>query len=736
MPVHAPQPQNIPADLQAIPQWVAYRAPLVVKRDGTSKYNKVPVNPRTGGNASSTDPETWGSFADAFKRYGTLPDAGGVGFVFTAEAGISAIDLDHCIDDDGNVHPEAAALCAAFDSFVEMSPSGNGLHIWVKGTIKGVTSAKYPPGTAGFPFGVEIFCNRFFMTVTGILGTDAPAPMQDRPAELRDLFRRLEAAKMADVKRAETPTLLTDVAAFEAEVLPKLAGLNPGPREAQKGSKGDDGHKWEVDCPWADQHSTEGGRAAVFLFAGVPGYKCLHAHCATKDYEALADRYDLPRPSFVDEFNRDHALVMIEGKVRIVREDTSAEGVPDYTFMAPRDFQTFYSNRNRTVKTGQNKSVTVNEAREWMNSENRRTYTKVTFDPSGKVGRLPGVYNMFRGFGVQPKAGDWSLMAAHIRDIVCGGDDAIYRWVTAWCARVVQDPGGERPGTAIVLRGGQGTGKGMFANNFGRIIGPHFKHLTHQEQLTRTFNAHLKDALLVFADEACYPGDKAAVGRLKGMITEPTMTIEPKGVDAFELPCHINLIMASNEQWMIPADLDSRRFLCLEVSDGRQRDRAYFAALQRQMDNGGLEAWLYDLLCVDWAAEDLRNPPETEALQVQKVQSLSPIPAFWHTAIENEELPLADADGKLIGGIGWPDVAAKGEVWRGYVRFCKERGYRHPGPESIFWKQLRAWGCADGGRGKDGRKVTMPPHNEAEAAWKRELGGKRNAPVADYSEPF
>jgi len=187
---------------------------------------------------------------------------------------------------------------------------------------------------------------------------------------------------------------------------------------------------------------------------------------------------------------------------------------------------------------------------------------------------------------------------------------------------------------------------------------------------------------------------------------------------------------------MIPADLDSRRFLCLEISDGRQRDRAYFAALQRQMDNGGLEAWLYDLLRVDWAAEDLRNPPETEALQVQKVQSLSPIPAFWHTAIENEELPLADADGKLIGGIGWPDVAAKGEVWRGYVRFCKERGYRHPGPESIFWKQLRAWGCADGGRGKDGRKVTMPPHNEAEAAWKRELGGKRNAPVADYSEPF
>lgn len=88
------------------------------------KQTKVPYNPRTGERAKSNDPQ---SFADyltascASHRY----DGMGLG-IFN---GICAIDLDHCIDADGNYSQTAAEIIAMMHSYTELSPSGTGVHI-------------------------------------------------------------------------------------------------------------------------------------------------------------------------------------------------------------------------------------------------------------------------------------------------------------------------------------------------------------------------------------------------------------------------------------------------------------------------------------------------------------------------------------------------------------------------------------------------------------------------------
>ena len=88
------------------------------------KQTKVPYNPRTGERAKSNDPQ---SFADyltascASHRY----DGMGLG-IFN---GICAIDLDHCIDADGNYTQTAAEIIAMMHSYTELSPSGTGVHI-------------------------------------------------------------------------------------------------------------------------------------------------------------------------------------------------------------------------------------------------------------------------------------------------------------------------------------------------------------------------------------------------------------------------------------------------------------------------------------------------------------------------------------------------------------------------------------------------------------------------------
>ena len=82
---------------------------------------------------------------------------------------------------------------------------------------------------------------------------------------------------------------------------------------------------------------------------------------------------------------------------------------------------------------------------------------------------LPNCYNLWRGFAINPERGDWSLYNDHIFYNIAKGNEDYYLWILAWMARVVQDPGGKKPGTAIAIRGKQGTGKGVFANYFGKL---------------------------------------------------------------------------------------------------------------------------------------------------------------------------------------------------------------------------------------------------------------------------
>src|SRR5205814_1769665 len=69
---------------------------------------------------------------------------------------------------------------------------------------------------------------------------------------------------------------------------------------------------------------------------------------------------------------------------------------------------------------------------------------------------------------------------------------------------------------------------GLAAPAFGALFGQHFLHLSDARHLTGNFNAHLRDACVVFADEAFYAGDKQHEGQLKRLVTEPTLMIEPK----------------------------------------------------------------------------------------------------------------------------------------------------------------------------------------------------------------
>src|SRR3712207_2628473 len=89
---------NIPATetLRARPQWVAWD---YVWKPEKAKWDKPPVNPRTGRLAKSSDPLTWADFETAM-RYARSNDLAGVGYVLSPEDDLTGIDLDKCRNKD------------------------------------------------------------------------------------------------------------------------------------------------------------------------------------------------------------------------------------------------------------------------------------------------------------------------------------------------------------------------------------------------------------------------------------------------------------------------------------------------------------------------------------------------------------------------------------------------------------------------------------------------------------
>jgi len=393
----------------------------------------------------------------------------------------------------------------------------------------------------------------------------------------------------------------------------------------------------------------------------------------------------------VKKMNKKHAVIRIGSKVRIMNEGKSMDGGLDLGFLSVPDFNTMYSNKKTTDPFDPKKKKTLSKI--WINDPCRREYKGIVFEPTGSertTTELEGYYNIWKGLSVKPSKGDWGYFKDHIYEVIADGNESMGKWIIAWVARIVQQPGGVRPGTSIVLKGGQGIGKGVFVNTLGDFFGDHFLPVSHASQVAGRFNSHLTNKILVFIDEGFWAGDKKSEGVLKSIITEPYLAIEQKGVDIIRVKNNINLVMASNNDWVVPANIAERRFCVLDVSDKRQGDKPYFKQVMQQMyRKGGLQAMLYDLLKMDISDVDLGTFEQTKGLFEQKIHSMSTEMQYWYERLQEGDL-LSERDDNNDYANSWNEVKNK-EQYEDYLIFVdkmKERFPLSPTQFGIFIKKI------------------------------------------------
>lgn len=392
----------------------------------------------------------------------------------------------------------------------------------------------------------------------------------------------------------------------------------------------------------------------------------------------------------MQKLNAVHAVVKISGKTLVMNEEHDPVfDRKDISFSSVADFHNYYSNKFCTITDSNGNTKRERVSKQWIDAD-RPTYKGVVFAPGEE---LKDYYNLYRGFATEPIEGDWSKMKHHIEEVLCAGNRDHAKWFLAWMARIVQDPGGKRPGTTPVLLSEQGAGKGIFVNYFGKIFGTHYVQITQRGQITGKFNNHLKDALLVFCDEGIWGGDKESESVLKGMITDPTLNIEPKGVNMFSVKNHINMIVASNEDWAAPVDIHDRRFCALDVCNDKIKNTDYFAEIAEQMDNGGLEAMHYDLLHLDISDVNLRIAPKTEALFKQMMEGFSSVECYWHECLSAGTFDLSyEVDPSTTftpSSYQWPVSICKKKLYSHYHEFATHMGYRHIETNQKFYTKLK-----------------------------------------------
>lgn len=343
----------------------------------------------------------------------------------------------------------------------------------------------------------------------------------------------------------------------------------------------------------------------------------------------------------IEKLNQNYAVVLDGTKALVMKTTVGTDGRNKRAFLSTESFTKLHMNKILMVGVNSRYGTPIyeNEAVAWLKHWNRKQYTDgIVFEPSQypngieEPATIAGeMLNLWQGYSIKPKqhGGALERIYSHIQDVICSGDIECNEYLLNWISRCFQYPN-KNGQVAVALKGEKGCGKSTLGKFIKSIFGQYALQVTTPKHLIGNFNAHMADCCFLFADEVFFAGDKAHENILKGLITEPTLMIERKGVDALEMPNRIKLLMASNNDWIAPASKDERRYFVLDVSNKKIGDTGYFNALHREIDNTDIQAaFLYEMLHRDISAFNVGKIPDTKALQHQRAQSLDSFGKYW-----------------------------------------------------------------------------------------------------------
>lgn len=215
---------GVPDELKGYAQWVCWR--LEQKSEDLSKKpSKIPYSPLSGKRSGSTEKfrnSSWSDFDLACKAYQS-GFYGGVGFVVSEQDPFVVIDFDHCVN-NGVIHSDALYWIRKLGGYAELSPSGTGVHIILRGKKPGdrCTNKKGE-------YEIEVYEKARFITITGHVIEDFSQVEENQDAFSEFYFEKLHVAEPA-TKPISKPVDIGAIPDDDRDLINLILASKQGPK--------------------------------------------------------------------------------------------------------------------------------------------------------------------------------------------------------------------------------------------------------------------------------------------------------------------------------------------------------------------------------------------------------------------------------------------------------------------------------------------------------------------------
>jgi hypothetical protein len=419
-------------------------------------------------------------------------------------------------------------------------------------------------------------------------------------------------------------------------------------------------------------------------------------------------------------------VVYVDDPGVLLRLDTLQRMTPraftDHAY-APRTYWQDQPTLNGT------KSVEKSAPKEWLKWPHRATVQRVTYEP-GKDRVTNGCLNVWKGWQCAPERGDCAPWTQLLDYLFAGAPPSDRQWFEQWLAYPLQHPGEKLYSASVFWGLHHGTGKSLVGYTMFRIYGSNATEIGDRD-LYSTHNEWAEHKQFVMGDEITGGDKRNTADRMKSMITQKQLRLNPKYVPSYTVPDCINYYFTSNHPDAFFLEDTDRRFFIHEVK-GRPQDNAFYKRYMDWLNNCAGDRHLFDhLLCLDTKTFDPQGHAPVTASKMEMIDNGRSDVGVWVTMLREDPDRILNIGGKPLPYRLWtttelhsiydPQQTSRVTA-NGLARELRRAGFQKvysgmPVLTEVSGRQ-RLWAL------RDVEKVTAMKHNALAKVYDDERGGK------------